>query len=152
MKLRTTFILAATVLALPTQSTKAWVAYGRAGYAHVGYAHPGYGCCYHAGYTCGGVSTGTAVAAGVAGLAVGAAVARANQPAYVVPAYNPYYVAPPPVVVPPSAPIGSVYSSLPYGYQSTYINGQLYYVFGSTYYRSYWGGNGVYYTVVPNPI
>src|SRR5689334_13178557 len=138
MKLRTTFILTATVLALPTQSTKAWVAYGRAGYAHVGYAHPGYGCCYHAGYSCGGGST---------------AIARANQPAYVVaPAYNPYYVAPPPVVVPPSAPIGSVYSSLPYGYQPAYINGVQYYVFGGTYYRSYWGGNGVYYTVVPNPI
>jgi hypothetical protein len=147
MKLLMTFILASTLLALPTQSTKAWVAYGRAGYAHVGYARPGYGCCYHAGYSCGGVSTGTAMAAGMAGLAVGAAVARANTPVY-----NSYYVAPPPVVVPPSAPIGSVYSSLPYGYQPAYINGVQYYVFGGTYYRSYWGGNGVYYTVVPNPI
>ena len=37
MKLLMAFVLPITILALPTQSTKAWVAYGRAGYAHVGY-------------------------------------------------------------------------------------------------------------------
>ena len=107
----------------------------------------------------GGVSTGTAVAAGFAGLAAGAmigsAVARANQPTYVVaptavyPA--PYYAAPP-VVVPLAAAIGTIYYSLPLGARSANINGTQYYVLGNTYYRPYFGSNGVYYEVVANPI
>jgi hypothetical protein len=141
MKIAMTLTLAGAVLALPT-SSNAWVAYG----------HAGYGCCYHAGYSCGGVSTGTAVAAGVAGLAVGAAIANANKPTVVVaPVYPGYYV-PPPVVVVPTAPIGSIYYSVPYGAQSAYINGIQYYVLGATYYRPFFGSNGVYYQVVPNPI
>jgi len=118
------------------------------------------GCCWHGGYHCGGVSTGTAVAAGFAGLATGAmigsAVARANTPTYVVaptpvvyPA--PYYAAPP-VVVPAVAAVGSIYYSLPAGAQSANINGTQYYVVGNTYYRPYFGSNGVYYEVVANPI
>jgi hypothetical protein len=145
MKILTTMTLAGAMLALPT-TTNAWVAYG----------HAGYGCCYHAGYSCGGVSTGTAVAAGIAGLAVGAAIANANKPTTVVvapPVYpTTYYVAPPPVVVVPSAPVGSIYYSVPYGAQSANINGIQYYVLGSTYYRPFFGSNGVYYQVVPNPI
>ena len=154
-KLMTLALLAAT-LALPLQSD-AWVAYGRGGYAHVGYAHVGY-AGWHGGWSCGGVSTGTAVAAGVAGLAAGAMIGAATRPAVVVapaPVYvtpAPVYVAPPPVYVPPTAPIGSIYYSLPYGAQSANINGVQYYVLGSTYYRAYFGNNGVYYQVAPNPI
>jgi hypothetical protein len=146
-KLMIVTLLAAT-LVVPIQSD-AWVALARGGYR---------GACWHGGWGCGGVSTGTAVAAGVAGLAAGAmigsAVARANTPAYVVaPTYAaPYYVTPPPVVVAPGAPIGSIYYSLPYGAQSANINGVQYYVLGGTYYRPYFGNNGVYYQVVPNPI
>jgi hypothetical protein len=139
-------------LVVPTQSD-AWVAVARGGYYH-----PTYGACWHGGWGCGGVSTGTAVAAGVAGLAVGAAVgsavARANTPTYVVaPTYaTPYYGAPPPVYVAPGASIGSIYYSLPYGAQSAYINGAQYYVLNGSYYKPYFGNNGVYYQVVPNPI
>ena len=112
----------------------------------------------HGGYSCGGVSTGTAVAAGMAGLATGAligsAVAHANTPTYVAaPVYTtPYYYPPPPVVVPVAAPVGSIYYSLPAGAQSANINGTQYYVLGNTYYRPYFGNNGVYYEVVANPI
>jgi hypothetical protein len=143
MKIPTTLFLAVAVLALPMR-TQAWVAYRG-------------GCCWHGGYSCGGVSTGTAVAAGFAGLAVGAAIGRASQPAVVVapaPVYAaPYpYYPPPPVVVPATAAIGSIYYSLPPGAQSANINGTQYYVLGSTYYRPYFGSNGVYYEVVANPI
>jgi hypothetical protein len=152
MKILMTLTLAGGILSLP-ESSSAWIAYG----------HAGFGCCYHAGYCCGGVSTGTAVAAGMAGLAVGASIARANQPVVVAPVYTtPYYVAPtyvaptyvppPPVVVPPSAPIGSEYYSLPPGVQAANINGVQYYVLGTTYYRPFFGSNGVYYQVVANPI
>jgi len=143
MKLPMALCLAVTVLALPTQ-TNAWVAYRG-------------GCCWHGGYHCGGVSTGTAVAAGFAGLAAGAAIGSAMaRPTYVVaptpvvyPA--PYYAAPP-VVVPAVAAVGSIYYSLPAGAQSANINGTQYYVVGNTYYRPYFGSNGVYYEVVANPI
>jgi hypothetical protein len=153
-----TLSLAVALLVLPT-TTDAWVACGRAGWG--GYHGVAVGGAYwHGGYHCCGVSTGTAVAAGFAGLAagaaVGSAVARASTPAYVVaptPVYAaPYYYAAPPVVVPPTAPIGSIYYSLPPGAQSANINGTQYYVAGSTYYRPYFGNNGVYYQVVPNPI
>ncbi len=152
--------LAGAVLALPT-TTNAWVAAGRAaGGRHVAWG----GSCYHGGYSCGGVSTGTAVAAGFAGLATGAligsAVAHANTPTYMVapmPGYTtPYsssaYYSAPPVVVPTVAAVGSIYYSLPPGVQSANINGTQYYVLGGTYYRPYFGSNGVYYEVVANPI
>jgi hypothetical protein len=54
--------------------------------------------------------------------------------------------------VAPGAPVGSIYYSLPAGAQSANINGVQYYVLGSTYYRPYFGNNGVYYEVVQNPI
>jgi len=142
--------LLGVALVVPIQSD-AWVACGRGGYGHVAYG----GACWHGGWGCGGVSTGTAVAAGVAGLAAGAmigsAVARANTPTYVV-APQPVVYGAPPVYVAPGAPIGSIYYSLPAGAQSANINGVQYYVLGGTYYRPYFGNNGVYYEVVTNPI
>ncbi len=154
--------LVAVTLAMPLQSN-AWVSYGRTtyGYGHVSYGHVTYGHVgYAGGWSCGGVSTGTAVAAGVAGLAtgamIGAAVAKPAPvvvaPAPIVVAPAPYVVAPPPVVVAPVAPVGSIYYSLPGGVQSATINGTQYYVYGSTYYRPYFGNNGVYYQVVPSPL
>jgi len=157
MKKLMSLCLLAAILALPIQS-HAWVSYCRAGYGHVTYAHIGFGGCYHAGWGCGGVSTGTAVAAGVAGLAAGAMIGAATHPAVVVapapivvsPA--PVYVTPAPVYVAPAVPVGSIYYSLPYGAQYATINGAQYYVLGNTYYRPYFGNNGVYYQVVANPI
>ena len=151
--------LTIAVLTLPANTSQAWVACGHAGWG--GYHGVAWGGgCYHGGYSCGGVSTGTAVAAGIAGLATGAligsAVARANTPAVIVaptPVYaSPYYYGAPPVVVPAAAPVGSIYYSLPPGAQSANINGTQYYVVGNTYYRPYFGNNGVYYEVVANPI
>ena len=155
-----TLSLAGLVLTLPITTT-AWVARGCAHWGgYHGVTHVTHVTCYHGGYSCGGVSTGTAVAAGMAGLATGAligsAVAHANTPAVVV-APTPVVVAPayyaaPPVVVPPTAAIGSIYTTLPAGAQSASINGAQYYVLGSTYYKPCFGSNGVYYEVVANPI
>jgi hypothetical protein len=149
MKKLMTFTLLGVALVVPIQSD-AWVAVARGGYGHVAYG----GACWHRGWGCGGVSTGTAVAAGFAGLAVGAAIgsaAASSQATYVVdPA--PVVVAPAPVYVAPAAPIGSIYCSLPYGAKEANINGVQYYVLGSTFYRPYFGNNGVYYQVAPNPI
>jgi hypothetical protein len=138
--------LLCAVLAVPIHSD-GWVAAGGRG----GFVAAGRAPCWHAGWGCGGVSTGTAIAAGAAGLvagaAIGSAVASANQPAYVV--------TPPPVVVaaPPagSPPLGTVFYSLPYGAQPMTMAGQQYYYLNGGYYRPYFGGNGVYYQVVPAP-
>jgi hypothetical protein len=137
-------VLLGASLAAPVRSN-AWVAVARGGYG---------GACWHGGWSCGGVSTGTAVAAGVAGLAVGAAIGSAAAQANAA-AYQSVYVAQPaPVFVPPvqAVPLGTVYYTLPYGAQATTIGGQQYYYLGSTYYRPYFGNNGVYYQVVPFPI
>ena len=145
MKKPMILILLGAALAVPIE-TSAWVAVGHAGYG---------GACWHSGWGCGGVSTGTAVAAGAAGLvagaAIGSAAARANQPTVVV-APSPVVVAPAPAVVVPSAPaIGTIYYTLPAGAQATTINGIQYYVHDNAYYRPYFGNNGVYYQVAPNP-
>ena len=147
MKKLISLALLCAALVVPIRSD-GWVAVAAGGYRGVAYAGP----CWHAGWACGGVSTGTAVAAGVAGFAAGAAIgAAAAQPAVVV-APSPVVVAPvvAPYQIPPA--VGAIYYSLPYGAQSTIIQGQQYYVLGGTCYRPYFGGNGVYYEVVPYPI
>jgi hypothetical protein len=144
MKKLMSLALLSAALAVPIQSD-GWVAWGGHGYG---------GACWNRGWGCGGVSTGTAVAAGFAGLAAGAAIGAAvARPAYVV-APAPVVLAPPPVVFAPApvAPIGSIYYSLPPGAQGATINGQQYYYLGNTYYHPYFGNNGVYYQVVANPI
>jgi hypothetical protein len=137
--------LVCAALAIPIRSD-GWVAWGgRYGGVAVG------GACWHPGWGCGGVYTGSAVAAGVAGLAAGAAIGAAvARPTYVVGAPPPVVVAPV-AAAPALAPFGSIYYSLPYGAQPTWIGGQQYYYFGNTYYRPYFGNNGVYYEVVPQP-
>lgn len=100
-------------------------AYGYGGYApyHAPVAVP----YYHAGcYDCAG-----AVAAGaVVGVAAGAAVASAARPAYAV---------------------GVNYATVPPGAVIVNQAGINYYQVGSTWFRPYYGANGVYYTVVPAP-
>ena len=155
MKRVMSVVLLCAALALPIQSD-GWVAAGGRGWGGAAWG----GGCWHGGWGCGGVSTGTAVAAGFAGLAAGAAIgASVARPAYVA---APVVVAPSPVVVTPAPvlggavyvppAIGAIYYSLPYGAQSTIIHGQQYYVSGSICYRPYFGNNGVYYEVVPYPI
>ena len=153
MKTLLTLTLTCAVLALPSPA-HGWVAAGRGRPVR---PPPGRPPAYHGGYSCGGVSTGTAVAAGIAGLAVGAAIARNNQPTVVVapaPVYvTPVYVAPPPpVVVVPTAAVGSIFTTLPAGAKSVNINGTQYYLLGTTCYRPFFGSNGVYYQVVASPI
>jgi hypothetical protein len=152
MKKLVTIILLGTVMMLPLESS-AWVTYCRPAYRP-----PVYGGCWHGGWGCGSVSTGTAVAAGLGGLAVGAAIGAATRPPVVVapapiivnPA--PVIVNPAPVVIQPAVPIGSVVYTLPYGAQSANINGTQYYVANGVYYQPFFGSNGVYYQVVQNPI
>ena len=100
-------------------------AYGYAGYApyHAPMAVP----YYHAGcYDCAG-----AVAAGaVVGLAAGAAIASAARPMY---------------------SMGVNYATVPPGAVIVNQAGINYYQVGSTWFRPYYGANGVYYTVVPAP-
>jgi hypothetical protein len=48
--------------------------------------------------------------------------------------------------------IGAIYYSVPYGAQPMTIRGQQYYFLGGAYYQPFFGGNGVYYQVVPQPI
>ena len=100
-------------------------AYGYAGYApyHAPMAVP----YYHAGcYNCAG-----AVAAGaVVGLAAGAAIANAARPVY---------------------SMGVNYATMPPDAVIVNQAGINYYQVGSTWFRPYYGANGVYYTVVPAP-
>lgn len=135
--------VALVLAAVAPVPSDAWVAFGgRGGFVAAG------GPCWHPGWGCGGVCTGTAVAAGVAGFAAGAAVGAAlARPAVVV--------TPAPVVVnqvqfPPA--VGAIYYSLPYGAQALTVGGQQYYLLGGTYYRPFFGNNGVYYEVVAPPI
>jgi len=100
-------------------------AYGAAGYApyHAPVAVP----YYHAGcYDCAG-----AVAAGaVVGVAAGAAVANANRAVY---------------------PMGVSYARVPEGAVMVNRFGVDYYHVGDSWFRPFYGANGVYYTVVGAP-
>lgn len=100
-------------------------AYGAAGYApyHAPVAVP----YYHAGcYDCAG-----AVAAGaVVGVAAGAAVASANRAVY---------------------PMGVSYATVPAGAVMVNRYGTDYYQVGDSWFRPFYGANGVYYTVVGAP-
>ena len=100
-------------------------AYGYGGYApyHAPVAVP----YYHAGcYDCAG-----AVAAGaVVGVAAGAAVANANRAVY---------------------PMGVSYARVPAGAVMVNRFGVDYYQVGDSWFRPFYGANGVYYTVVGAP-
>ncbi|MDM0035884.1 hypothetical protein QTI33_27370 [Variovorax sp. J22P271] len=102
-------------------------AYGVAGYApyHAPVAVP----YYHAGcYDCAG-----AVAAGaVVGVAAGAAVASAARPVAVY-------------------PMGVSYATVPAGAVMVSRYGVDYYQVGNSWFRPFYGANGVYYTVVGAP-
>jgi len=104
-------IVAASLLA---GTTVAAAAPAEAQRWHGGGHYRGYGG-YHGGWHRGGVSTGTAVAAGLLGLGVGAAIASSDRgPGY----YGGGYYAPPPPPPPPA--YGYYYAPPPppvyYGY------------------------------------
>ncbi len=151
-----TLILAIAAMAgvlAPLADAKAWVAAGR-GYGGRGFvAAGGYhgGAYYHPAYHPAGCYGCGAAAGAVAGLAVGAAVASAARPATVV-VTQPAYIAPQPVYVAQGyVPIGTQFAALPAGAQSMVVNGTNYYQSGPTWYKPYFGSNGVYYEAVPAP-
>lgn len=128
----------AVSLVLPLTS-RAWVAAGRSGYG---------GACWHGGYSCAGVSTGTVRAYGNTAFVAGTVVGASSYP---VVYSSSAYTAPPPVVVVQGPSIGSIVHSLPAGCQYTTVNFLKYYVCGGTYYQAFFGNNGVYYEVVAGP-
>lgn len=82
----------------------------------------------------------------IAGLAVGAAIgSAASQPSTVV-VDNTTVVQPP-----PAFPAGTKVTVLPEGSQVRNVDGSPIYQNGSTWYKPYFGSNGVYYEVVPAP-
>jgi hypothetical protein len=130
---RRIFVALAAVVALSQGKASAWVV-ARVGPRIVG-----------------GVAVGVA-----AGAVAGAAVASAATPHTTVVTPPPTTVVTPPPAAPPAAAPpaagpspapseGSVVTTLPSGCTST---GERYQC-GSVYYQPYFGGNGVYYRVVP---
>jgi hypothetical protein len=86
----------------------------------------------------GGSSTGDALGA-VGGMAVGSMMTSAAQSQ-----------APTTTIIQTAPPLGTTLYSLPLGAYSTTVNGSMYYVAGSTYYKSYFNGSQVIY-VATNP-
>ncbi len=106
--------------------------------AYVDHVHDG-GCV--------GCGVGTAAVAGIlAGVAAGAVIAGSQPPPPPV-----VVEGPPPVVLQAGPPIGTQFATLPPGCQSMNVNGVVLYQCGPTWYQPSFGGNGVYYTVVPAP-
>ena len=85
----------------------------------------------------------------LAGMAIGAAIGSAAQPSTVV------VEAPSTTVIQQSYPAAPAYgtqvTTLPEGCTSQNVNGVMAYQHGSTWYRPYFGSNGVYYEVVAPP-
>lgn len=102
---------------------------------------------------CYGCGAGFAAVAGLAaGAIVGAAIASsAPPPVYAAPAPVVVEAPPPPVIVAAGPPIGAEVAALPPGCVTMNVNGATYYQCGPTWYQPYFGGNAVYYTVVPTP-
>jgi hypothetical protein len=98
---------------------------------------------------------GLAVAGLVGGAILGAAIVGANSPPPPPPTViyqqsEPMYQQSAPVVVQGPA-VGQQVSILPPGCNSMNINGGQYYQCGAYWYQPFFGGNGVYYTMVPTP-
>lgn len=94
----------------------------------------------HAGGGCVGCGlAGAAVAGLVGGAILGAAIAGSAPPP------------PPTTVVVQGPPVGAQVAVLPPGCASMMINNAQYYQCGPTWYQPFFGGNGVYYQIVPTP-
>ena len=137
----------------PVQNAGAW---GRYDGGH----HPAYGGGWahqppvvvhrtyveHRGGGCVGCGIGVAAVAGLIGGAVIGAAIAGNQPQPVI-VQQPQTI----VVQQQGMPIGMQVAGLPPGCGNMNINGQQLYQCGPTWYQPFFGGNGVYYTVVPAP-
>jgi hypothetical protein len=142
---------------VPVQNASAW---GRFDGGH----HPAYGGGWahqppvvvhrtyveHRGGGCVGCGIGVAAVAGlIGGAVIGAAIAgNAPPPERTVIVEQ---AAPQPVYVQQGMPIGMQVAGLPPGCGNMNVNGQQFYQCGPTWYQPFFGGNGVYYTVVPQP-
>ncbi len=95
---------------------------------------------------CVGCGVGIAAVAGLLGGAVlGAAIAGSSAPP------PPDLPPPPPTMVVEGLAPGMEVTALPPGCRAMNVNGVNYYECGPTWYQPYFGGNGVYYTVVNAP-
>ena len=103
---------------------------------------------------CAGCGFGVAAVAGlVSGVIIGSAIANSGDqgpPPEVVEAPQPVIVQAPPQYV-QGLPLGTEVSSLPPGCANMNVNGATYYQCGPIWYQPFFGGNGVYYTVVQAP-
>jgi hypothetical protein len=102
---------------------------------------------------CVGCGAGVAAIAGlVTGAIIGAAVAGSSSPPpEVIETPPPVVIQAPPPVVYAGPPIGSEVAMLPPGCGNANVNGVTYYTCSGIWYQPFFGGNGVYYTVVPQP-
>ena len=128
--------IVSSAIFLTAPSADAWVAIG----------HWGGGCYYHPAPCYAGIA-----GAAVAGFALSAAVASHPAPVVVVNPSPVVVVNPQPIYVARAPVIGSDVTALPVGSQSLVVNGTQYYQSGATWYRPYFGNNGVYYAVVSAP-
>jgi hypothetical protein len=143
---------------LPIQNAMAWGQFDRPEHdvhwarqnpvvVHNVYVHHDVGGCV-------GCGVGVAAVAGlIGGAIIGAAVAGSAPPPPLVYETPPPVViqAPPPVYIQAGPPIGSEVAVLPPGCGNMNVNGVQYYRCGGVWYQPFFGGGGVYYTVVPSP-
>jgi len=114
--------------------------YNEANYLQANSDYNPYGdCCYDDGSNT-GVALGAAALGTVGGMAVGSALANNAENTQAAPTYNYNYNYSPPA-------IGTTVYSLPPGATITTVNGQTYYVSGSTYYKPFYSGSQVIYVV-----
>jgi hypothetical protein len=98
----------------------------------------------HRGYVehgprgCVGCGVGAAVVGGLVGGAIVGGIVAGSAP-------------PPPTYVIQAPPPGTEVAVLPAGCTPMNVNGGTYYQCGPVWYQPFFGGNGVYYNVVPAP-
>lgn len=87
----------------------------------------------------------------IAGMAVGAAIANSSPTTVVVEQPETTVVQEPDQSSSDSEDYGTQVTVLPAGAEARNVNGQMAYQCGSTWYRPFFGSNGVYYEVMPPP-
>ena len=107
-----------------------------------GWAHPSpvivHNTYVRGGGGCVGCGIGAAAVAGlVGGVIIGATIANNSPPP------------PPQTIIVQGPPVGTQIANLPPGCNSMVVNGTQLYQCGPYWYQPFFGGNGVYYSLVP---
>lgn len=100
-------------------------------------------------YSAGGCYGCAAAAGAVVGAAVGASAASANSAAASANAYAAGVAAG--AASAPAYALGVNYAALPPNCAPVTVRGTTYYLLGNTWFKPFFGANGVYYQVVPAP-